>query len=735
MKVVFSAILFLMILTANSYAQMPEYKGSYHDLAISKKATMIYQFATADSIHTFDVLAYNFNLTVSNELLSGNVNIRFRAVDNNMSQIELHFIDMTVDSILQANNPIPFSRAGGMLHVNLMAPLISADSTNIQVFYHGTPTSGFYFSTNSYGQAMWYTSTEPSDARYWFPCWDEPWDKAFCDMVVSGPNSMKFTGNGRLAGSWDGPGIGQKTWHWVESYPISTYLISLAACDYAVLQDSVLVAGSYLPLIDYVYHADSAHAVYDFGNVGAMISFYSQMFGDYPFLGEKYSMSESRIFTGYGAMENQTNTTFGDGLITGGRPYEWIVAHELGHMWFGDKTTCLDWRNIWLNEGFATYLDALFTEHFYGQNSFLNRMSGFRSQYYGEDSYRRYPVYDPPPDYIFGEAEYEKGAWVLNMLRHIMGDSSFFAAMRTYSNTFAYGNASTADFQNIMENQYGSSLDWYFGEWIYDQGYPIYNLGWAVQPYNGSYNVILQLVQSQYNAPVFNMPIDFQFQGIDNDTTITLWNNQVDQYFSIFLPSIPGNIIFDPGGWILRNYPSTLSVIPRPYIDVATNEITDNLILGDVDTLLLPIGNAGNGIMNYFAVGDDHWMNIFPEFGPIGPGQIDTLKIAVFGFLAADTTINIRIVSDDPDHPTLFKPVHLIVTGTSILPGDANNSGQVNGIDVVYLVNYFKGLGPSPTPFLQGDCNGDCSVNGLDVTYLVNYLKGLGSAPFAGSCR
>ena len=727
--------LILSALTASlSFGQMPEYKGTYRDLAESKTGLPLYPLLVADSIHSYDVLAYTFNLSLASNLLSGGVNIRFSAVDNNITEIDLHFVGMTVDSVRQSGAPATYSRAGGVLTVDLSSPLPTGDSTAIDVYYHGTPQYGFYFTTNPYGQPIWYSFTEPSDARYWFPCWDEPWDKAFSDMTVSAPNTMKVSGNGYLAGSSDGPGPGRKTWHWIEIYPITTYLISLAACDYAVLQDSVFVGGSYLPLIDYVYHGDSSDAEYDFANTGAMVSFFSETFGTYPFMGEKYSMSATRIFSGWGAMEHQTNTTFGDALINGGRSYEWIVAHELAHMWFGDKTTCLDWRNIWLNESFATYLDALFTEDFYGQSSFQNRMVGFRNQYFNEDSYMRYPIYDPPPGYLFGAAEYEKGAWVLHMLRHVMGDTPFFDGMYAYSDSFAYGNASTDDFQGTMEIYYGNALDWFFSKWIYDQGHPVYRFGWDTQAYNGQTNVLFQIRQDQTNAPVFTMPVDIRFQGSGFDTTVVFWNTQQNQHFSMFFPSAPSSVTFDPGDWVLKTL-SSISYTPMPDIVLDTADIFDTLQVGSRDTMYHSLGNAGKINLNYTIASDTNWIRVSPLSGSVTPGQTTNLMLIVFAPVDGDTDLVMTVSSNDPDEPVLMVPFHISVPGASILPGDANNSGEVNGVDVTYLVNYLKGYGPPPVPFLAGDTNGNCDVNGVDVTYLVNYLKGYGAPPFAGDCR
>jgi aminopeptidase N len=218
----------------------------------------------------------------------------------------------------------------------------------------------------------------------------------------------------------------------------------------------------------YVFREDSALAAYDFANVPHMMDAFNYYFGPYPF--EKYGMVAVTPFA-YGGMDHQTMTTINRSWINGTRANEFGIAHELAHQWWGDMVTMSDFRHIWLNEGFATYAEALFTEYFYGQNTYAPRIQWYQDYYFIYDEYYgRFPLFDPVA--IFNAAEYFKGALVLHMLRGMMGDEAFFNGLRQYGQLYRYGNASTEDFRAVMEDVSGLSLFTFFHQWIYEPGYP-----------------------------------------------------------------------------------------------------------------------------------------------------------------------------------------------------------------------------------------------------------------------
>jgi aminopeptidase N len=422
----------------------------------------------------------------------------------------------------------------------------------IDIYYHGFPSDGLFFTSTRHGADHTFTSTEPSDSRYWFPCYDEPWDKAdSSEIYCTVGTGRTAVANGKLIEIIN-EGSGRYTYHWKETYPISTYLISIAVAEYVEITDYAYVGNDTILVQYFAYPQDSAAVAYDLGNTPDMVEFYSGRVVPYPFADEKYAVVQSSIFTGWGAMENQTNTTYGDNLITGNRAYEWIDAHELAHMWFGDLVTCGDWRNIWLNESFATYFDALYTEYKYGYAAFQQRRDGFFNSYSYEDQQFRYAIYNPPANYLFGAVEYEKGALVLHMIRRLMGDQNFFAALVSYANDYQYGNASTEELKAHFETYYGD-LDWFFNEWVYQAGHPEYSWGWWTGSVGQNFALNINIHQNQSNAPIFKMPITFKAHfNSGSDSTFVVWDSLATQGFTILFSRRPTAIYFDPENDLLK---------------------------------------------------------------------------------------------------------------------------------------------------------------------------------------
>jgi 5-hydroxyisourate hydrolase-like protein (transthyretin family) len=282
-----------------------------------------------------------------------------------------------------------------------------------------------------------------------------------------------------------------------------------------------------------------------------MLRIFSDKYELYPFIKEKYGHAQ---FGWGGGMEHQTITS----LVSFG---EDLVSHELSHQWFGDKVTCRDWQDIWLNEGFATFSEGIYFENSMGKSEYSNFIQGIMDR--ARNAQGSIYVMDiSSVNSIFDYSRsYAKAGVVLHMLRGIVGDSVFFRILRTYLDDpkLAYGSAVTADFQSAAEKVYGRSLDFFFKEWIYGAGYPLYSYSWKSLPLTGNdYQVQLNIKQDvSKGTPIFTMPIQLKFTSAAGDTLLTIFNDQNDQNFTFTLKGRPLKLNFDPNNWILKEMEST----------------------------------------------------------------------------------------------------------------------------------------------------------------------------------
>ncbi|HEX05269.1 MAG TPA: T9SS type A sorting domain-containing protein, partial [Bacteroidetes bacterium] len=367
----------------------------------------------------------------------------------------------------------------------------------------------------------------------------------------------KILSNGLLDSIIDN-GDGTHTYNWTNDEQTSTYLLSMAAGEYNVVNDGPAGVND-TPVAYWILPQYQAQAEYDFGQTDDMIDYFEPLFGEYPFV--KYDQSMAAIFNGWGAMEHQTATTFGYNLARSGtRAYENIVAHELAHQWWGDLVGPRTFADIWLNEGFATYCEALWAES-YSLEDRRNTMASFRSSFFNHDNSNRHPVYDPPDGHMFCTTVYKKGGWVLHMLRWVVGDEAFFDGLQYYADQHAYESASTPDFQAAMETVSGMDLNSFFNEWVYDQGYPEYiATDFQTGIVGGEYSLSFTLYQTQTNAPYFSTPIPILVREQTTDSSQnyreTMVRAEVEPVAvqTIVLTGFSAPIIsyeFDPDEWIL----------------------------------------------------------------------------------------------------------------------------------------------------------------------------------------
>lgn len=535
------------------------------------------EWTYAESTHHFDVRHYriDLDLPMNSGAMTGRSRVALIARHDHFDTFSLHFVNLVCDSVRRDGNPCTFTAGSGRLLIDLDREFPNGESLAVDIYYHrnaGTQNRGFYYyarGTQQIPYAICYSTTEPADSRYWFPCFDEPWDKAErgCQINITTPDTMSGCANGVL----DSVTIreGKRTCWWTHRYPITTYLITFAASRWSSFTQWFHPApNESIPIVNFMWPGDSSRAVHAFRNVPDMFEFFSDpnRYGPYPFASEKYGHVVAYPFM-WGGMENQTLTMVHRYWIING--HDNGIAHELSHHWWGDMVTCLDWRNIWLNEGFATYSDELYTWHQEGLSSFYSLIRYRAQAYFSEESIDTHPIYAPPPGHEFDWGHsYCKGAWVQHMLRYVMGDTVwgqpgiFFATLRAYGESLKYGNASTEDYQRICERMTGMDLNWFFNEWVYSYGYPIYTVGWQTTPLGDSWELTVDLSQNNMTgAPsTFHMPAELRVLFPHSDTTIRYPVTENPQRNRFRLAYEPTGIEFDPNEWILDVHTITTGI-------------------------------------------------------------------------------------------------------------------------------------------------------------------------------
>jgi aminopeptidase N len=502
----------------------------------------------------FDITCYrlNLNLNPQNNLLTGEVTIEGKSQSNGLNRLDIDLADnMAVDSISQGGQRLTFSHLQNLLTITLLHSLAGNENFVLTVCYHGNPMSsglgafGWDYHGNPSTPIIWSLS-EPYGAPSWWSCKDDPADKAdsvFIALTV--PAGLTAVSNGRLISISDLDPT-RTTFYWQTNYPISTYLVSLAVSNYVAIHDWYITSsGDSMPVDYYVYPEHFEAAQEDLNITVDLIAFYASIFGEYPFLHEKYGLA---IFPWGGAMEHQTITSYGSFLIRGDHYFDYINAHELAHQWFGDCITIRSWAHIWLNEGFASYAEALWEEHVHGKSAYLNYM---KSQERANFSGSLYVTDTTDINALFSTTVYDKGSWVLHMLRGVLGDSLFFTSLKTYAThpDLMYGNALTEDFQSICEQVSGQDLNWFFNQWFYLAGRPEYTVIWYTYG-NDPFNVNIKIDQT--NSELYQMPLRLQIIGAGIDTTIQIWNNLKSQEFIFRVSNLPESLKVDPENWVLK---------------------------------------------------------------------------------------------------------------------------------------------------------------------------------------
>ncbi len=459
-----------------------------------------------------DILHYDIKIELlpKEEMIIGDVLITGVIKNKSIKKIKLNFYDnFDISSLTLNQKKINYEyNADKLIIPNLIS---QSDTFNIQVKYKGEPESlGFgSFNFEEYnGSKVIYTLNEPIYASTWFPCNDTPTDKVLTDLSITGDSSMTSVSNGVLTKVTTYKG--KRTFHWKTKYPISTYLISIYSAKYTNFSDKYISTnGDTLDIEYYVFPNQLKEAKKDFEIHPQAIKYFTEMFGNYPFMKEKYGVAE--FMWKLGAMEHQSITGIGKNFITGRNFFTGMLVHELAHQWWGDAVTLKTWKDIWLNEGFATYAEALYWEKESGFTALKSTMNSYLT------NFKKYTLYNPKE--IFGKIVYNKGAWVLHMLRREVGDKIFFNILKTYYRKYKYKNASTFDFIKIAEKISQKDLNWFFNQWVFEgKGKIEIKYQFENKTIENKQYVVLKInqIQSGYNTYQFPLDIDLILENGKN---------------------------------------------------------------------------------------------------------------------------------------------------------------------------------------------------------------------------
>jgi aminopeptidase N len=509
-----------------------------------QKAEAARDKSVAKAMADYDVHYYRLaiDLNTATRILSGTTTIAATVTGSSLTQMTLDFgSQCAVLGARVSGAATTFNWSLGVLTVDLDRTYATGEPVSVEVDYAGNPTSD-YFGWSTYGgQLLVWTLSEPYGARVWWPCKDVCTDKAdSVDVDVTLPSTMTAVSNGTLA-SVTVPVTGRKTFHWRERYPIAPYLVSVTAHPFVVVNGTYnTLAGGTMPVTNYVVPSELIGATAGFASTPAMIAAFANVFGEYPFVNEKYGHAQ---FPWGGGMEHQTCTSIYIGAYDEG-----IVSHELGHQWFGDLITCADFHHIWLNEGFATWLEAIWKEQHYGFAAYKTEMAGAR--YMGAGTI----FVEDPNNFseIFNfSLSYQKASWVPHMLRHVLGDPTFFAGLQAYRAQYGYGSATTEQFRAVMEVASGRDLSAFFQQWIYGQYTPRYDYAWKSEPTGAGWRVRVRITQSQVNTGLFTMPLDVMVTTAAGPQTFVVENSQATQWYSFDVAAAPTAVTLDPDDWVL----------------------------------------------------------------------------------------------------------------------------------------------------------------------------------------
>lgn len=460
-----------------------------------------------------DIIHYDFSISVSdtNNIIFGHsvITVKFSESVNtigfDLKNTGSNKKGMNVQNVTFDKGSITWIHNDNRIVITMNDSVKTGSQGIFSIDYSGVPADGLIISNNKYGERTFFADNWPDRARNWLPCIDHPYDKATVDFIVTSPDHYKVVGSGYLVEESCFPKHTKLT-HWKEDVPLATKVMAIGIAPFATrLEGNV----NNIPVWSWVFSANRKEGFYDYSAALKPLAFYSQLIGSYPY--EKLANVQSKTI--FGGLENAGCIFYAENSVTGQGNSENLMAHEIAHQWFGNSVTENDWYHIWLSEGFATYLTAVYQEKTYGKGKFDETMKSARDRVIVYFSESPKPVVDTTVTNLMrllNANSYQKGAWVLHMLRHELGDDLFWKGMRLYYVNYKNKNALTSDFQMVMEKVSNKDLGIFFNQWLFTAGQPDLKITTSLGKRIGFTDLIIEQTQDF----LFSFDIELQIKDL-----------------------------------------------------------------------------------------------------------------------------------------------------------------------------------------------------------------------------
>ncbi len=466
-----------------------------------------------------DILHYEYNLLLNDTTnrIEGKALIQIRFLrETDSIQLDLMSANesgqgMRVSNVSQGPQNVNWKQGIETLIIYFKNSTQQNDTLEFTINYSGIPADGLIISKNKFGNRTFFADHWPNRAHNYLPCIDHPYDKASVDFIITAPDRYKVVASGELIEESDLPGPNKLT-HWSESIPISTKIMTFAAAEFAVKSAGKV---NNIPVWMWVFPENRLEGFSDYAVAVKPLEYYSSLIGAYPFT--KLANVQSKTI--YGGLENAGTIFYSERSVTGLGNAEALIAHEIAHQWFGDCVTESDWFHVWLSEGFATYLTSMYFESFQGRKRLESDMSSTRIRVLNYYAKNKKPVVDTTITNLMdllNANSYQKGAWVLHMLRYELGDKVFMNGLQLYYKRFYNSNALTEDFKNVMEEVSGKKLDHFFKQWLYTAGQPEL----SITHLKGKQKGIIDIVIEQKQERLFEFNLELLLKDISGERII-----------------------------------------------------------------------------------------------------------------------------------------------------------------------------------------------------------------------